>query len=166
MTTTSFPSGRALLGACAVSLALGAVATPALADHGQVARGVILGLATGVAIDELSNNYYRPHYYYTRPAYTYAEPTYYSQPTYYSAPVYTAPATASPLAMAFDSQDPQLRMSIQYNLMQQGFYNSTIDGVWGPATENALYGYARGHNDLAMLTTEDAANQLFSEILH
>lgn len=167
MTQFSSASGRILLGgAVALSLVMTAAAPPAEAKGGDITRGVLMGLATGVVIDQLSQHYYPRRY--AQPTYVQPQTQYYYRPVYAPAPNYTYSAPSyygSPLSRAFNSQDQRLRVSIQYNLMQQGYYNAALDGAWGPATQNALYNYAQTHNELALLTNEADANRLFSDIL-
>ena len=158
MTRIPLPSGPTLLGsATALALVLGTASQPAFAAGGDITRGVIMGLATGVAVDELRHNAQRP-----QRQYVYVEHP--RRRVYQHA--YVAPAPRlSPLGRAFDSQDRRLRISIQSRLMQDGLYHATIDGLWGPATQDALHGYARRHNQLSMLTNEGDANRLFADIL-
>ncbi|WP_127901019.1 peptidoglycan-binding domain-containing protein [Solirhodobacter olei] len=186
MNLGSFTPARPILaGATALSLALAATTQPARAEGGDITRGVLMGLAGGVILNQMaqdnwgrgrSNTYvYRSYprhrsYYesYDTPSYGYAAPSYsYAAPAYSYVPQtsYVAPLPSSPLSQAFNSQDQRLRVSIQYRLMQAGFYNSTLDGLWGPATQNALYNYAQVHGQTAMLTNQQDANQLFGDIL-
>lgn len=176
MTQMTKHSGRALVaGAAALSMVLMSAAQPAQARGGDITKGVLMGLAAGVAIDQLQRNNWgqaqttRRYYAPAQPAYSdYRDRSY--TPSYY-APSYAAPSyatpgyTSSPLSKAFRSQDKQLRISIQYKLMEQGYYNASLDGLWGPSTQQALMDYARSNNQLSMLTSEQNANQLFSDIL-
>jgi peptidoglycan hydrolase-like protein with peptidoglycan-binding domain len=55
-----------------------------------------------------------------------------------------APAVAS--ATRDSSQSIGGIKDVQYKLAHQGFYHGHIDGVWGPATENALRSYQHHNN--------------------
>ncbi len=148
----------AIVAALAVAMAGATMAPPAMAQGGDITKGAIIGLATGAIATHLYDTRRAPRQtYYYAPAQR--ERVYYSQPTVrYSAP-------SSPVSRAFYSQDPQVRRSIQAALAQDGYYNSSIDGAWGPGTQDAIYQYARSHNQMSMMTTESDANQLFSQIL-
>lgn len=149
---------RAALGTAAVlSIALGAASvTPAYAEHGDVAKGLLLGLAGGVALDQLANKHQQQQrsYVVERPVHRRTVREY----------VYT-PQAASPAHQAFNSQDRKMRISIQYQLMQRGLYNASLDGAWGPSTSNALFSYAQRHHKEGMLTTVHGTDRLFSDLL-
>jgi hypothetical protein len=187
MTASAPALARTLLAGAALSLAVAGGSQPADARGGDITRGVLMGLAAGVIIDQMARSnagygyayrdygYPAPGYYYS-PQHRYYYPqrqrvytrTYYYTPGYtYYAPrqAYRPPAHVSPLARAFRSQDRRLRISIQYRLMESGYYNAALDGLWGPATQGALYNYARDNGELAMLTNQQDANQLFADIL-
>lgn len=148
---------RAALGtAAALSIALGAASvTPAYAEHGDVAKGLILGIAGGVALDQLANQRQRQR------SYVVEQPEHRRVVRQY---VYT-PQRASPAHQAFNSQDRKMRISIQYQLMQRGLYNASLDGAWGPSTSNALFSYAQRHHKEGMLTTVHGTDRLFSDLL-
>ena len=152
-------AGKTLAGlnAAALALALGAASvTPAHAEHGDVAKGLLLGLAGGVALDQLANQKRRPQATYAPP------PEVHRRVVREYVP---APAPVSPLHRAFADQGRRERLAIQYHLMQDGLYDGAIDGVWGPATSQALFTYANQHQHEGMLTTQQGANQLFALIL-
>lgn len=50
---------------------------------------------------------------------------------------------ATPAAQAFNSYSRRERMAIQRRLRAAGYYNSSIDGAFGPGTYNAVAAYAR-----------------------
>ncbi len=152
--------------AIAVAVAIAAAPRPVQAQGGDITRGVLLGLVGGYSVDQ-----YMHHQGLFQPQTEVSAPVYAPQPTapvYYqpSGPTAAAYSQASPDSRAFNSEDRQVRIAIQYNLMQSGFYNGALDGVWGPATEDAVFHYARSHDQVAMLATEDDARQLFAAILH
>ncbi len=151
------------------------VAQPAVADrwHQNWHRGyhshsngidagtaAALGLITGLAFGSMA----QPRYL-APPSHVYA-PVYGSPPVVYDQSIYTPPAPAlAPLQRAFIGQPHNLRVSIQYKLAKYGYYSASLDGLWGPATQRALYSYARDHGQLGLLTTQGSANALFSDIL-
>lgn len=174
---------RNLIGATlALSMAAVLAAQPAQAQNGDIAKGILIGVATGVVVNQIakdqarrqgnvipdngwqqpqtrmSSSGYQPDTY-TRT--TYAPATYAPAPEWVSRPI----QQVSPTRRAFNSQERQLRISIQYQLMQNGFYDGAIDGAWGPRTQQALFSYARSRDQVAMLTTVRGTNQLFSDIL-
>ncbi|WP_102224391.1 hypothetical protein [Acidimangrovimonas sediminis] len=167
MKTFALTSKRVAIGsAAALTLALGtaAVTTPAHAQGGDITRGVILGAIGGVALDQLANQPSRRDYYAAPPPrtdYVYERPAHRRVVREY---VYHSHA-ASPAQQAFDSQPHRMRVSIQYQLMQRGLYNSGLDGAWGPGTSDALYSYARNHHKEGMLATVNGSDQLFSDLL-
>lgn len=151
--------------AVAVAMAFGGGATPAAAQGGDITKGLLLGLVGGYAV-----NQYIQHQRGAQTRSVVSYPSYVQQPTTpvtYQQPPSTAPSFShsSPDSRAFSSEDRQVRIAIQYNLMQAGFYNGALDGIWGPATEDAVFHYARAHDQVAMLATEDGSRQLFSSIL-
>lgn len=162
--TMSNIAKAAVSSALALVIVVGTMPAPAQAKGGDITRGLLLGLVGGYAADQFIQHQRAAQ---ASPVTTY--PTYDNQ----AAPVYyqqTAPAAphysqSSPDSRAFNSEDRQLRIAIQYNLMQQGLYNGALDGVWGPATENAVYSYARSHGQVSMLATEEESRQLFASIL-
>ncbi|MFC2969365.1 peptidoglycan-binding domain-containing protein [Acidimangrovimonas pyrenivorans] len=163
------PQTRMLIGATvALSMAAGLAAQPAQAQNGDIAKGILIGVATGVVVHEIAKDqrrrqvqqpivvsqpHYERHYYERRERH---------HVRYVPAP---RPTPISPTHRAFNSQDRQLRVSIQYELMQRGYYAGTLDGVWGPRTRQAVFDYARGHDDVARLTTVEGSNRVFSGIL-
>lgn len=159
MTVATKKTGIALGTAAALSLALGTAAvTPAYAANGDVAKGLIIGAIGGYALDQMQHNNQRRqverNYVIERPA----------QRRVVNEYVYT-PASASPTHQAFDSQPRKMRVSIQYQLMQRGLYNGSLDGIWGPETSNALYAYARNHHMEGRLATRHGSNRLFAKLL-
>jgi peptidoglycan hydrolase-like protein with peptidoglycan-binding domain len=67
---------------------------------------------------------------------------------------------ALPACSAFDSHprtattmqpelSPGVVRTVQTSLQQQGLYKGSLDGVWGPETENAVRGYQRDHGMMA-----------------
>jgi hypothetical protein len=164
---------KALIGsALAVAIAFGSLPTAAQAQHGDITKGVLLGLVAGYAV----NQYVRNHPGANRraaPVYPQATRSSYvpqrrvaPAPTrVYYQPVRHHVASVSPEQRAFNSEERKLRIAIQYNLMQAGYYNSTLDGLWGPATESALYHYALANDRVSMLATESQTRALFGQIL-
>jgi peptidoglycan hydrolase-like protein with peptidoglycan-binding domain len=53
------------------------------------------------------------------------------------------PARANTLAASTEPLDPIVVQGIQHRLRELGFYSGRIDGVWGPATQNALMQFQR-----------------------
>lgn len=168
---------RLMVSALVAATAFGAAPDAALAQHGDVARGLLLGLVAGYAV-----NQYVVHHnalaaapatgYGSYASQGYAGQVVSAEPSA-PAPVRTverAPLPAPvgqtpPDARAFTSQERQVRISIQYNLMRAGFYNSTLDGFWGPNTQAAVFDYARAHDKVAMLTSESQSRRLYADIL-
>ncbi len=182
MTGITAYATRSLIGtAAALSLVAGLVAArPAQAANGDISKGLLLGLATGFVIHQIDKNaaqkraeaaqlqqWQLQDQAWSGREQRLAHRDWRERRVYYR-PVETVPvipATTSPVSRAFVSQDRQLRISIQYKLMQEGFYNGAIDGLWGPSTRQAVFEYARTHNQVAMLTTVNGSNQVFSSIL-
>jgi hypothetical protein len=132
---------KALIGsALAVAIAFGSLPTAAQAQHGDITKGVLLGLVAGYAV----NQYVRNHPGANRRA----------------APVYPQ-ATRS-------SYVPQRRVApaptrVYYQPVRH--HVATLDGLWGPATESALYHYALANDRVSMLATESQTRALFGQIL-
>lgn len=151
--------------AAVVSLALGAaVVTPAYADNGEVARGLILGAIGGYALSQMQARHERPV---VRRDYVVEHPAYHERDDddrVVNEYVYT-PAAASPAQRAFNSQQRRMRVSIQYQLMQRGLYNGALDGAWGPQTSDALYAFARNHHMEGKLATVRGSDRLFAKLL-
>ncbi|WP_127900135.1 peptidoglycan-binding domain-containing protein [Solirhodobacter olei] len=145
--------------ALVATVAMGALPHPAYAEHGQVTRGVLLGLAAGYVGSQILNHK-------NTPAGSTAQPVITPPPA--AAPTYSAPAYSanSPDSIVFRNEDRQVRMAIQYHLMQDGFYRGSIDGIWGPATESAVYQYANAHNEVGNLVSKAASRQVFADILN
>lgn len=162
--------------ALVAATAAGTLPTAAQAQGGDITRGVILGLVTGYAVNQImhaqhpqgtvvqSTSNYQPAYVPQRYVEEAAPVRYQPAPTYTPDPVY-APSTISPQQTAFVSQERKVRLSIQYQLMRDGYYSGAIDGLWGPGTEDALYHYAQANNQVSMLTTKHSTERLFSQIL-
>lgn len=49
-----------------------------------------------------------------------------------------AAMAGGPLEDAFAARSPEVRMAVQQQAQAEGFYEGTIDGVWGPGTNLAL----------------------------
>lgn len=150
--------------ALVATVAFGALPHPAYAEHGQVTRGVLLGLAAGYVGSQILNQKNSTAGSTTQPVMT-APP---AAVTTYTAPTYAAPTYSanSPDSIVFRNEDSQVRMAIQYHLMQDGFYRGSIDGVWGPATESAVYQYANAHNEVGNLVSKAESRQVFADILN
>jgi peptidoglycan hydrolase-like protein with peptidoglycan-binding domain len=74
----------------------------------------------------------------------------FSQPQPQSAPAAVArPTPAQTEAQAATRDSSATRddiKGVQGRLTRDGFYHGPIDGVWGPATSDALSNYQRAHN--------------------
>lgn len=166
---------RLMASALVAATVFGAAPGPAFAQHGDVARGLLLGLVAGYAVNQYIVHHTAPA---SAPATVYgadASPGYAGQ-VVSSTPPAPAPAPVRsvepapvwqtpPDARAFTSQERQVRISIQYNLMRDGYYNSTLDGLWGPNTQAAVFDYARAHDKVALLTSEPQSRKLYADIL-
>lgn len=51
----------------------------------------------------------------------------------------------------FANQSLLKRKQIQYALKKLGYYNSSIDGLWGKGTSRALSAYLKDHNEISLL---------------
>jgi hypothetical protein len=58
-------------------------------------------------------------------------------------PVFAQDYSMSEVRQHYSEMIPFLRSSAQENLRDAGFYSSSIDGAWGPATEAAYEALAR-----------------------
>ena len=77
-------------------------------------------------------------------------------------------STGSPLKFGFNSLPKDFRLQIQTKLAGLRLYNSTIDGLYGPNTANALTTFNRtycGSIQCSSLKNEDEVTQLFVKLL-
>ena len=86
-------------------------------------------------------------------------------------------STGSPLKFGFNSLPKDYRVQIQTRLADLRLYNSTIDGLYGPNTENALTSFnrtrcnndnslnARDYLSCVVLDEQENVTQLFANIL-
>ncbi|MGB8622806.1 MAG: peptidoglycan-binding protein [Paracoccaceae bacterium] len=170
------PARQAAAAIISVSLALGVAASPAEARNNDILKGAVLGLASGLVIYKIRENQQKRQAQIRQSQATYYAPQ--KADTSYRASTktpdaaqydsYSAPkpaASTSPLSKAFRSQGETLRVAIQAALTRDGYYDKSIDGLWGPGTENAVYAYALENDRLYLTTTEQQSNELFAEIL-
>lgn len=101
----------------------------------------------------------------------YQEPRYH-QPRYRE-PVYGTPRYApsftsvyqTPTARAFNSYSPSDRRAIQWRLARAGYYNGSIDGVFGPMTYNAITAISARSSSRNQLGTISGAYEFLDAIL-
>jgi len=66
------------------------------------------------------------------------------------------------LKSTFLGQTRQIRRQIQYSLRELGYYKSTVDGLWGPNTREALLNYAK--KSASSLNTDELLIDLASKV--
>ncbi len=72
---------------------------------------------------------------------------------------------SSPAEQAFNSQSSYVRYQVQSRLQQMGFYYSSIDGIWGPATQSAFENFAASSGNLHLLTSYAGSNEMIHMLL-
>lgn len=148
------PAVRTLMTAAAAATAIAlAPAAPAHA-WGDKEQGFVAGVATFLLLNEIAKDAKKRR----APVTTYQPQT----PVYVPAnPGYQA----APAKSAFMEYSPNARRAIQTRLRSYGYYNGSIDGVWGPGTARAVAAYARdvGYGD--GIGTRNGAVQLYNALL-
>lgn len=172
------------------------LAAPALAfgdKERAFVQGAAAALVVDALIDQNRNQrqlqqqqqrYVAPPRYYEEPRYVepqrYREPPRYAQPYYEEdqryappAPVYREHRAYAPqgsysatVANAFNSYSRGERQAIQRRLARAGYYNSSIDGSFGPGTYRAVLAYARNSGADRDLETRAGAFGFFDALLY
>ena len=73
-------------------------------------------------------------------------------------------ASLSPLKKSFQSLNSDRRKKIQESLSSEGFYNSTIDGLYGRGTEKALREYNKKYLSNSDLKKKDNVSALLAKL--
>ena len=74
-------------------------------------------------------------------------------------------ASSNPLKQWFVGLSNQKRLSIQSKLSNLGFYQSTIDGIYGSKTEAAINDYAKSIGKEDHLNSEKLAKELLISLI-
>jgi hypothetical protein len=70
------------------------------------------------------------------------------------------------MEQAFRTQSKFIRQQLQAKLQEKGFYQSYVDGAWGPGTRNAFDSFALNANKTHLLTSYTGANELMRMLLN
>ncbi|WP_050528103.1 peptidoglycan-binding domain-containing protein [Pseudorhodobacter aquimaris] len=166
--------------ACVLSLTLG-LAAPAQA-LGKKERNVLMGIAAVAVVGAIINNdrkskaeaapqrhphrapAYQPH----KPQYTPPKahiPRHKTGRVIGNAAPYGSGLYDTAAARVFNNYSYRERVKIQRRLARAGFYNSTIDGSFGPGTYQAVYQYARRSGNQNALGSVVGARQIYRALL-
>ena len=153
--------------AIAATAALSLAAASATPVHalGKNEKNFLLGAGAALLIGSIyMNNKNRTQ---TQQAYrtpSYQAPTY-QKPTYYQ-PTQPAPSYSSSAARAFNSYSATERRQIQSKLKAYGYYRGTVDGSFGPQTQQAVAGYAGATLGTAKLSSMNGAFEVYDSLLY
>ncbi len=152
--------------AIAATAALSLAATSATPVHalGKNEKNFLLGAGAALLLGSiyLKNREAQAQQAYRAP--TYQAPTY-QQPTYYQ-PTQPATSYSSSAARAFNSYSATERRQIQSKLKAYGYYRGTVDGSFGPQTQQAVSGYAGATLGTAKLSSMNGAFEVYDSLLY
>ncbi|WP_168199216.1 peptidoglycan-binding domain-containing protein [Pseudorhodobacter turbinis] len=170
--------------ACVLSLSLG-LAAPAQA-LGKKERNVLMGVAAVAIVGAIVNDARKskaaaaPQHHVKRvPARQTQHYPRYQQPQYVPPKVqprktgrvigkassYGSGLYDTAAARVFNSYTYRERVRIQRRLARAGYYNSTLDGSFGPGTHQAIYQYARRSGNQNALNSTSGAQQIYGALL-
>jgi peptidoglycan hydrolase-like protein with peptidoglycan-binding domain len=69
------------------------------------------------------------------------------------------------MEQAFRTQSRFIRQQLQAKLQEKGFYQSYVDGAWGPGTRNAFDSFAMSVNKTHLLTSYTGASEIMRMLL-
>jgi peptidoglycan hydrolase-like protein with peptidoglycan-binding domain len=69
------------------------------------------------------------------------------------------------MEQAFRTQSRFIRQQLQAKLQEKGFYQSYVDGAWGPGTRNAFDSFAMSVSKTHLLTSYTGANEIMRMLL-
>jgi peptidoglycan hydrolase-like protein with peptidoglycan-binding domain len=69
------------------------------------------------------------------------------------------------MEQAFRTQSRFIRQQLQAKLQEKGFYQSYVDGAWGPGTRNAFDSFAMNEGKTHLLTSYTGSNELMRMLL-
>ena len=79
---------------------------------------------------------------------------------------YRTPSYSSSAARAFNSYSATERRQIQSKLKAYGYYRGTVDGSFGPQTQQAVAGYAGATLGTAKLSSMNGAFEVYDSLLY
>jgi hypothetical protein len=153
--------------AAIAALSLAATAA-APVQAGQRERDFLKGVAATVIVGTVLKSMTAPRAN-AQPRYVTQQPQYYTpprEPAYFAPPAAQQGLSTSAASQAFKSYSPSERRAIQRELARAGYYNGSVDGVFGPATFRAVSAYARDRGLDARIDSASGAYTVYDSLIY